>query len=412
MTTPTSDVAVHPPRTLISWRNAVFMIFILSGVSIATWVARLPAIRDGLELNTANVGVLIFGMSAGSVVGLIVSPAILRRFGPRAGITFCISLVAAGLVLIGVGGGLVPSVTVAFIGLVVFGFGNGACDVMMNVEGAAAERAIGKTLMPLMHAMFSGGTVLGAGIGALASALAIPVFAHLVTIAVILVVVVIGAVRFIPHDLDAAGPADAQESAPRIPLGQRLRASLRIWADARVLLIVAVMLGMAFAEGSANDWIAIATVDGHEQSNTTGAIVFGIFVAAMTVGRVAGGPLLDRFGRVPVLRATAVVGIAGLLLFILSTDLWVTIIGAILWGIGASLGFPVGMSAAADDEKNSAARVSAVAIVGYTAFLAGPPLLGFLGEHFGILNALYVILALLVLSFFASPATRERTYEK
>jgi MFS family permease len=132
----------------------------------------------------------------------------------------------------------------------------------------------------------------------------------------------------------------------------------------------------------------------------------------MTVGRVAGGPLLDRFGRVPLLRATAVIGIAGLLLFILSTDLWVTIIGAILWGVGASLGFPVGMSAAADDEKNSAARVSAVAIVGYTAFLAGPPLLGFLGEHFGILNALCVILALLVLSFFASPATRERTYEK
>jgi MFS family permease len=412
MTTPASDTAVHPPRTLLAWRNAVFVIFVLSGISIATWVARLPAIRDQLELNTANVGILIFGMSAGSVIGLIVSPAILARFGPRAGIVACLSLVSVGLVLVAVGGGLAPSVTVAFVGLVLFGFGNGACDVMMNVEGAAAERAIGKTLMPLMHAFFSGGTVLGAAIGALASALAIPVFAHLVGIAVVIVLAVVTAVRFIPHELDATDRADKQSPAPRIPIRERLAATLKVWADMRLLLIGAVILGMAFAEGSANDWLAIATVDGHDQSNTTGAIVFGIFVAAMTVGRVAGGPLLDRFGRVPVLRATAVVGVAGLLLFILSTDLWVAIIGAVLWGIGASLGFPVGMSAAADDEKNSAARVSAVAIVGYTAFLAGPPLLGFLGEHFGILNALYVILALLVLSFFASPATRERTYSK
>jgi MFS family permease len=412
MTTPASDTAVHPPRTLLAWRNAVFVIFVLSGISIATWVARLPAIRDQLELNTANVGILIFGMSAGSVIGLIVSPAILARFGPRAGIVACLSLVSVGLVLVAVGGGLAPSVTIAFVGLVLFGFGNGACDVMMNVEGAAAERAIGKTLMPLMHAFFSGGTVLGAAIGALASALAIPVFAHLVGIAVVIVLTVVTAVRFIPHELDATDRADEKNPAPRIPIRERLAATLKVWADMRLLLIGAVILGMAFAEGSANDWLAIATVDGHDQSNTTGAIVFGIFVAAMTVGRVAGGPLLDRFGRVPVLRATAVVGVAGLLLFILSTDLWVAIIGAVLWGIGASLGFPVGMSAAADDEKNSAARVSAVAIVGYTAFLAGPPLLGFLGEHFGILNALYVILALLVLSFFASPATRERTYSK
>ena len=69
------------------------------------------------------------------------------------------------------------------IGLGLFGFGNGAVDVMMNVEGAAAEREIGKTLMPLMHAFFSFGTVAGAGIGAAASALGISVAVHLAVIA-------------------------------------------------------------------------------------------------------------------------------------------------------------------------------------------------------------------------------------
>lgn len=191
-----------------------------------------------------------------------------------------------------------------------------------------------------------------------------------------------------------------------MPFGQRLRASLAVWADWRLILIGVVMLGMAFGEGSANDWIALATVDGHGQSNSTGALVFGFFVSAMTLGRVLGGPIVDRVGRVAAIRLTAAMGVAGLLLFILGGPLWVAVIGTVLWGFGVSLGFPLGMSAASEGTENPAARVSAVAIIGYCAFLVGPPLIGFLGKEFGLLNALYLILVLLVASFLAAPAVR------
>jgi MFS family permease len=117
--------------------------------------------------------------------------------------------------------------------------------------------------------------------------------------------------------------------------------------------------------------------------------------------------VLDRFGRVPVLRACALIGIAGLLLFIFGPVEWLVLVGTVLWGFGASLGFPVGMSAAADDVKNAAARVSAVAMIGYFAFLVGPPVLGLLGEVFGILNALLVVLVLMVLAGLAAPAARK-----
>ena len=80
--------------------------------------------------------------------------------------------------------------------------------------------------------------------------------------------------------------------------------------------------------------------------------------------------------------------------------------GIVLWGLGASLGFPVGMSAAADDPAKSAARVSVVSTIGYTAFLGGPPLLGFLGSHFGVLNALLIVSVILVPSAFAVPSAR------
>lgn len=392
-------------REIVAWRNAVFVMFALSGLSIATWVARLPAIRDALGLTTGNVGVLIFGMSAGSIIGLLLSAWILGRIGPRRGMAASIILVAIGLIVVGLGAGVFVSAPVVFVGLAIFGYGNGSVDVMMNVEGAAVEKELGKTVLPLMHALFSAGTVLGAGIGAAASALKISVTAHAVGMAVIIAVAAIIAVRFVPIRPDLHAIPDAEQP----PLRERLREKVAVFADPRLIFIGLIMLGMAFAEGSANDWLPIAVVDGHDQSNTTGAIVFGVFVGAMTVGRVAGGPLIDRFDRVSVLRISAATGIVGLALFIFSPIFPLAIVGAVLWGLGCSLGFPVGMSAAADDPRHAAARVSAVAMIGYCAFLVGPPLIGIVGDHVGILNALLIVFVLMIVAGLSSGAARERS---
>jgi MFS family permease len=224
-------------------------------------------------------------------------------------------------------------------------------------------------------------------------------------IAVLVIGVAIVAVRFIPNEVELGDP---EAGVPeKRPWRERLRENLSVWADWRLILIGVVMLGMAFAEGSANDWLALGVVDGHHQSNATGALVFGFFVAAMTVGRVLGGPLVDRIGRTNSIRLTAGLGVLGLLLFILGGPLWLVVVGTVLWGFGVSLGFPLGMSAAADGTDKPAARVSAVAMIGYCAFLVGPPLIGFLGQAFGILNALFVLLVLMVASALAAPAVRE-----
>jgi MFS family permease len=383
----------------------VFVIFILSGLAMATWVARIPGVRDdlGLGKDPSAVGLLILGMSVGAILGLTVSSPVLVRFGPHRGMVGGLTIVAVGTLFIGFGSTTLHSIPLVAVGLILLGFGNGMVDVMMNVEATAVEREIGKTLLPLMHACFSLGTVLGAGIGALAAWLAVPVAWHLLGVAVAIVVVAVVAIRFIPREADLG---DETAEKPRIPFGERMRTALGVWADWRLVLIGVVMLGMAFGEGSANDWISLAVVDGHGQSNSMGAVVFGFFVAAMTVGRVVGGPIVDRIGRVNAIRITAGMGALGLVLFIVGGPLWLVVIGTVLWGFGVSLGFPLGMSAAADGAANPAARVSAVAIIGYCAFLAGPPLIGFLGQHFGLLNALFLVLALLVATFLASPSVR------
>ncbi|MDQ3905749.1 MAG: MFS transporter, partial [Actinomycetota bacterium] len=133
---------------------------------------------------------------------------------------------------------------------------------------------------------------------------------------------------------------------------------------------------------------------------------FGTFVSAMTLGRLLGDSAVERLGRVAVLRAAAIVTLAGVLLVLFGHGIAIVLVGTWLWGFGASLGFPVAMSAAADDPARAAAGVSVVSSIGYTAFLAGSPLIGLMAESVGILRALLIVLGAVALGLLTSSALR------
>jgi MFS family permease len=137
-------------------------------------------------------------------------------------------------------------------------------------------------------------------------------------------------------------------------------------------------------------------VDGYGARHYVAVAGFGLFVTSMTTGRLLGPVVLDRFGRVAVLLGSAIAAFVGLLLLILGGHPALAVVGIVVWGLGAALGFPVGISAAADDPRRSARRVSVVSTIGYGAFLAGPPLLGFVGNEVGTLHSLYVIVLTMV----------------
>ena len=167
---------------------------------------------------------------------------------------------------------------------------------------------------------------------------------------------------------------------------------------------LAVGLAMAFAEGSANDWLPLLMVDGHGFSPTSGSLIYAGFTLGMTLGRFTGGWFIDRYSRVAVVRGSAVMGALGIGLIIFVDNPWVAGISVLLWGIGASLGFPLTISAASDTGPDAPKRVSVVAITGYLAFLVGPPLLGFLGEHFGLRSAMMVVLGLVMVAALVARA--------
>lgn len=401
---PFADPRALTRSQVTAWRNALFVIFGVVGVGMASWVARTPTIRDSLQASTWQMGLVVFGLSCGAILGLLTASTIIDRFGTKAIMMFGLSAGGLGLAGAGVGAAL-GSFPIVVAALAVYGIGNSTCDVAMNVSGAANERALGRTVMPLYHAAFSMGTVVGAGIGALAEFLKVPVAVHLPVAGAITAVVGVWCVRHAQEPIVEPDAATASAGTTAEPVTKR--SWFARWADTRTLLIGLIVLGMAFAEGSANDWLALSLVDGYGTSNTVGAIGIGLFVAAMTVGRVAGVRLLDRYGRVPVLRVSAVFAVVGLSIVIFSPSIVLAAFGVVLWGLGAALGFPVGMSAAADDPARAAERVSAVATIGYLAFLVGPPLIGFLGEHFGLLNGLIAVLVLIVVAGLVSGAARE-----
>jgi fucose permease len=377
--------------------RATYAAFIGSGFAFASWASRIPQVRNQLGLSPAELGLVLLAIAAGSVVALPLSGPLIARFGSRRTVILTSMLLAAALTVAAVGAHL--GVVLLVVGLFLMGVGNGAWDVAMNVQAAVVERLLGRAIMSRFHAGFSLGTVAGAGIGALMIALHVPVTAHLLGVAVAVGVAVPLAVRnFAPDVEDSA----ARDGAP----GTSGSSALRAWREPRTLLIGVFVLAFAFAEGAANDWISVASIDGHGTSAVVGTLGYAVFLVAMTAVRWAGPPLLERWGRVPMVRVLALLSVTGLVLFVFGPHPAVAFAGALLWGAGASLGFPVGMSAAADDPTRAAGRVSVVASIGYCAFLGGPPLIGLLGQSVGVLHALTVVAVLLALATAIAGALR------
>jgi len=366
---------------VIAARNAVALAFALNGFCFASLVSRVPDVRSGLGLDNGSLGLLLLAVAAGSLLALPSSGRLIERLGAvgvvRLGAVSC----AAGLALAAVGVTASGSVAVVAVGLFVYGLGTGVWDVAMNVEGAEVEQRLGRTVMPRFHAAWSLGSIAGAALGVPMAALAVPLPLHVGGAGVLALALLAWLGRsFLP-----AGP-QPEEAGP-------VRSA---WREPRTLAIGLMVLAFAAAEGSANDWLSLAVIDGYDAPHWVGVLGFSVFVTAMTTGRLLGSRALDRWGRAPVLWATCVAAAAGVLLVVLGGNAVLAGAGIVVWGLGASLGFPVGMSAAADDPVRSAARVSVVSTIGYGAFLAGPPLLGQLGDRVGTLDSLLAVAVLMV----------------
>jgi MFS family permease len=319
-------------------RTALFIAFFVTGLSMASWVSRTPAIRDAIDASTAEMGLVIAGLSAGSMIGIAAAGALVAQRGARFVVLWGMVAIVAGVATVAVG--------------------------------------------------------LAAGLGWLGP-VGLPVVAHLTAVAALTAAAAIFLVRNLAP---AVGREPGSDLRRRVPITQSFRAAVAVWTEPRTAAIGVIVLGMALAEGSANDWLPLIMVDGFALSAAVAALVYALFGLSMAIGRFSGGFFLDRFGRTPVMITSAVLAVAGIATVSFAPGAALGAFGVVLWGLGAALGFPVALSAAGDDHVGAARRVSAVATAGYTAFLVGPPVLGLIGEHVGLRSAIVVVLVAVAIS--------------
>jgi MFS family permease len=376
--------------------HAVTATFAASGAVMGANVARVPALRDQLAATESQLGLALVGAGIGSVLAMPFTARLVRRFGTG-------RVVVGGAVLVGaawIGVGATTSVAVALAFFVLVGAGFGIWDVAMNVAGHSAEERDRRSWMPRLHAAFSGGAVLGAGLAALAVRAEMTPLQQFALVAVGSVAVVALCVpRFLPVP---EPPAERSGERSRTRSGS-------LWRVPAVLVIGLVVVGTTLGEGAANDWLALALVDTRGASQSLAALAFAGFNAAMLVGRLVGGGAIDRFGRTAVVRVSGVTAAVGVLLLCLVPSLPVALLGALLWGLGLSVVFPAGMSAAGEAVPGRGAEaIAVVATIGYGGFLLGPPLLGFLAQAWGLDRALLVVAALAAVVALLAGALRDR----
>ncbi|WP_394553171.1 MFS transporter [Agromyces sp. MMS24-JH15] len=387
-------------------RWALLVQFALFGLVMTSWMTRLPSVTEALGLSAADLGRLLFLGGLGTLVGAFTVGAVVARFGSR-------RTLAAGTAGNVVGFGLLAlSVATASPDLFAAGTAvNGVCaafvNVPINLNAAAVERRLGRAVLPQFHATFSLGAAAGALVAAGFAAAGLGVGIQLV----IVTFAVTGLRAWLlgpSTSLTTPGHPAATASVQAVPASGRrpFSSAFGAWLEPHTLLLGVVLLAGSLTEGSANTWLSLALVEGFDQAESVGAVAYGTFVVAMTALRLLGTGLIDRFGRVAVLRASGVSALAGLLLFVFAPAVGAAWIGIVLWGAGAALTSPIALAAASDEPVRAGQRMSVVTSFSTIAAITAPPLLGVLADAVGLRHALLAIGVFVVLSLVMAGQVR------
>lgn len=371
---------------------ACLVLFFMMGFAVASWLSRLPGVRDALDLKPTELGTMLLIGSLGSLVALPSSGPLVGGIGAHHTLRIGAGLWAAGII------GVALSVQAGSRGamaacLVVVSCGMSLWGATINIEGGLVEAARRRVLLDKLHAMFSIGTVCGALAGAVVQHFGVAVVPHLIATAVLGVLVAVVASQAFLSDADIRS-----FSASTVEGSQRTRGRTRqAWRERRTVLIALMVLSAGLLEGSANDWLALSMIDGHGLKPSQASVVLSMFLLVMAAVRLSSTRLHRRFPADSLLRTLLVLASIGLVVFGFSPWTWAALVGVVLWAMGAALVFPTGASALSRNPSMTAARVSVLSTINYGAFLIGPPVLGLIAEHVGYTHAMVFLLVPLAL---------------
>jgi hypothetical protein len=274
------------------------------------------------------------------------------------------------------------------LALFVFGAFNGVLDVSMNAHGVLVEGRLARPVMSSFHGMWSLGGLAGAGFAAALLPL-MPALAQAFLALAICTVIAVAALFFL---LPSA--ADGRAGGPAFALPTRLTLALGI------LCFLCMM-----AEGAITDWAALHLKGAFALGAGPAATGFAAFSAAMAASRFGGDWLRGHIGAVVLVRGSALLAAAGLSVALLSPAPMIAIAGYAIVGLGLGNLVPIFFGAAGRiPGERPGTGIAAVATVGYTGFLVGPPVIGFIADATGLATALGILLVGCLASALAAGA--------
>jgi MFS family permease len=376
------------PRTRA--RLAVTSLFLAHGVLFGTWVARIPAVQDDLDLGEGELGMALLFITIGALLAMPLAGWIVAREGSRATARQAVVVFAALLP----GIALAPSLVLLALALLLFGAAAGALDIAMNAHGFEVERRYARPILSSFHAGWSFGGLVGAGFGALAAWAGVEPVPHFAAVAV-----VVGVAGLVASAALLPGEADRPESPPRVARPSR-----------RLLLLAVLAFCGLFAEGAAADWSAVYLAGPLDAGAGLAALGFAAFSVAMAGFRLLGDTLTTRWGPVALMRRGALLAGGGLAAALLIGHPAAALFGFACMGAGLAAVVPVAFRAAGSlPGVPASAGIAALTTVGYTAFVVGPPVIGFVAEIAGLPLALGIVVVLLgVLAAFAAESEPAR----
>jgi MFS family permease len=384
---PPNDYASCPPAIAAAprWPRAIAnpLNFLLLGLVYASWAARVPAVRDALRLDAADLSIALLGGGAGAVLSFPLAAGLIRRLGARrasccAGLAMMLSLPSIALS---------PDLVWLTAAVFLFGASTSCFDVSINALGAVTEKAAGRSIMAMLHAWFCAGALAGALLGSLAAGAGLPVLGHFLLLSAPMSALLLLNSRWLPYD-----PPHPSEHAPLFALPH----------GPLVMLGIIGFCG-AMAEGSIGDWSGVYLKDTLQASDGVAPLAFAGFTGMMLAARLLCDRLKDRHGARRVVFGGALLAAAGLGIAAAAPGLAITLAGFALTGAGLAAVFPFVFSAGG---RHGPTALAGVATLSYSGSLLGPPVIGAIAHRIGMQAAIaFIALVCVAIALSASRAS-------
>ncbi len=370
------------PQTTRKATLLIMTLFLLQPMALGSWLAMIPYVKDALDLTKLELSIGLLGAPVALVPTLQIASRIVAKVGPRKTFAIALPLQALAMQLPFLANG----VTTLFLALAVFGMTMAFLEVALNTYAGRLEKAESLTIMSRCHGFWAMGIMFG-------SLLATQLFPLGPMLAVFLI-----------SAGSAALGAWAGLSLPRLT-GEEGAASakpqkLRDMPKA-LFLISLFVLAVTLVEGAMSDWAAVYLAERWGGGAADAGIAVTIFAGFLAAGRFVGDYMKRRLGARDVARLTVGTAAIGILLLTVPTGLPFAFIGFALIGLGVSIGFPLGVSAAAAlDDTHEAQNIATMSMIAICGILFAPPLIGFVAELVSLRAAFLGLIPGLCLAFW------------